>query len=48
MPALAPGGFGTFPMFFIPPNAMGKVLFQSLAFGGSGIELSTPAVIDVQ
>ncbi len=48
MPAPAPGGFGTFPMFFIPPNAMGKVLFQSLAFGGSGIELSTPAVIDVQ
>ncbi len=47
-PAAAPGGFGTFPMFFIPPNATGKVLFQSLAFGGSGIELSTPAVIDVQ
>lgn len=43
----APGGFGTFPMFAIPPNTTGKVLFQSLAFG-SGIELSTPAVIDVQ
>ncbi|HEX5052906.1 MAG TPA: hypothetical protein VFZ65_14110 [Planctomycetota bacterium] len=44
----APGGFGTFPMFAIPPNTVGKVLFQSLAFGGSGLELSTPAMIDVK
>ena len=48
MPAAAPGGFGAFPMPAIPANWQGKVLFQSFAFGGSGIELSTPVVIDVQ
>lgn len=48
MPAAAPGGFGSFPMPAIPANWQGKVLFQSFAFGGSGIELSTPVVIDVQ
>ncbi|MBZ0150591.1 MAG: hypothetical protein K8J09_03595 [Planctomycetes bacterium] len=44
----APGGFGTFATPAIPPLWTGKLLFQSLAFGGSGLELSTPAVIDVQ
>jgi hypothetical protein len=48
MPAAAPGGFGSFPMPAIPVNWQGKVLFQSVAFGGSGLELSTPVVIDVQ
>ncbi|HEX5052900.1 MAG TPA: hypothetical protein VFZ65_14080 [Planctomycetota bacterium] len=42
------GGFSTFPMFSIPPLTTGKVLFQSLAFVGSSLELSTPAIIDVQ
>jgi len=43
----APGGFGTFATPVIPNSWCGKLLFQSLAFGGSGIELSTPTVIDV-
>ena len=46
--AAAPGGFGTFATPVIPVGYTGKVLFQSLAFGGSGLELSTPTVIDVQ
>lgn len=46
-PAAAPGGFGTFPTPPIPVGFTGKLLFQSFAFGGSGIELSTPTVIDV-
>lgn len=47
-PVTAPGGWGSIPMFAIPPNVTGHVLFQSLAFGGSGLELSTPAIIDVK
>jgi hypothetical protein len=46
-PTPAPGGFGSFPMPAIPPAWSGKVLFQSFAFGGSGLELSTPCVVDV-
>jgi hypothetical protein len=42
------GTWGSFPMVAIPPGFMGKVLFQSVGFGGSGLELSTPTVIDVQ
>ena len=49
MPAIAAGGFGTFPMPAIPPFFAGKVLFQSVALTPTGgIELSTPAVVDVQ
>ncbi len=44
----APGGFGTFATPAIPPAWFGKILFQSLAFGGSGLELSTPCLIDAQ
>lgn len=44
----APGPWGSFPMVAIPPLWTGKVLFQSVGFGGSGLELSTPTVIDVQ
>lgn len=44
----APGPWGSFPMVAIPPLWTGKVLFQSIGFGGSGFELSTPTVIDVQ
>jgi hypothetical protein len=46
VPAL--GQFGNFPMVAIPPLWSGKVLYQSVGFGGSGFELSTPTVIDVQ
>ena len=42
------GTWGSFPMVAIPPGYTGKVLFQSVGFGGSGLELSTPTVIDVQ
>jgi len=42
------GTFGTIPGVAIPPLWSGKVLFQSVGFGGSGFELSTPLVIDVQ
>jgi hypothetical protein len=35
-------------MVAIPANWQGKVLYQSIGFGGSGFELSTPVVIDVQ
>ena len=49
MPAVAAGGFGTFPVPFIPTFWAGKVLFQSVALTSTGsIELSTPAVVDVQ
>ncbi len=49
MPAVAGAGFGTFPMPAIPPFFTGKVLFQSVALTTAGtIELSTPAVVDVQ
>ena len=41
------GPFGSFPMVAIPPAWSGKVLYQNLGFGGSGFELSTPAVVDV-
>ncbi|MEZ6037583.1 MAG: hypothetical protein R3F29_08885 [Planctomycetota bacterium] len=44
----APGGYGSFATPAIPASWSGKILFQSLAFGGSGLELSTPTVIDVQ
>ncbi|MBL8753778.1 MAG: hypothetical protein JNK15_10800 [Planctomycetes bacterium] len=46
--APAPFGFGSIATPAIPPLWSGKLLFQSLAFGGSGLELSTPTVIDVQ
>ena len=47
--APAAGGFGTFPVPAIPPFFAGKVLFQSVALTTAGtIELSTPAVVDVQ
>jgi hypothetical protein len=46
--AAAPLGFGSIATPAIPPLWSGKLLFQSLAFGGSGLELSTPTVIDVQ
>jgi hypothetical protein len=42
-----PGQWGVFPMVAIPPAFSGKVLYQMLGFGGSGLELSTPTVIDV-
>ncbi len=49
MPAVAAGGFGTFPVPFIPTFWAGKVLFQSVALTPTGsIALSTPAVVDVQ
>lgn len=41
------GPWGSFPMVAIPPAFSGKVLYQALGFGGSGLELSTPTVIDV-
>jgi hypothetical protein len=41
------GPWGTFPMVAIPPAWSGKVLYQAVGFGGSGFELSTPTVIDV-
>ena len=41
------GPFGSFPMVAIPPAFSGKILYQNLGFGGSGFELSTPAVVDV-
>ncbi len=31
----------------IPPAFSGKILYQALGFGGSGFELSTPTVVDV-
>ncbi|MCA3010738.1 MAG: hypothetical protein INH34_20355 [Phycisphaerales bacterium] len=46
--ATAPFGFGSVPTPAIPPGFTGKVLFQSVAFSSMSIELSTPAVIDVQ
>jgi hypothetical protein len=45
---VVPSQFGTFPMFAIPPALPPtKVLFQSVGIGGSGFELSTPAVVDI-
>jgi hypothetical protein len=41
------GPWGSFPMVAIPPAFSGKVLYQAVGFGGSGFELSTPTVIDV-
>lgn len=41
------GQWGSFGMAAIPPAFSGKVLFQMVGFGGSGLELSTPTVIDV-
>lgn len=46
--ASAPLGFGSVPTPAIPPGFTGKVLFQSVAFSTMSIELSTPAVLDVQ
>lgn len=43
-----PAGFGSFPTPAIPALWTGKVLFQGVGFAPSGLELSTPAVIDVQ
>ena len=45
---LVPAQFGTMPTPAIPPGWSGKVVFQSIGLGGSGLELSTPAVVDVQ
>ena len=42
------GPWGSFPTMAIPPMWTGKVLFQAVGLGGSGFELSTPTVIDVQ
>lgn len=39
-------GFSSFPTMAIPAGFTGKLLFQGLGFGGSGLELSTPCVID--
>jgi hypothetical protein len=44
----AAGGFGTFPTPGLPALWTGKVLFQSVGFSAMGLELSTPAVLDVQ
>ncbi len=42
------GQFGSFPVMAIPPALPPtKLLFQSVGIGGSGFELSTPAVIDI-
>lgn len=41
------GPWGSFPMIAVPPAFSGKLLYQALGFGGSGFELSTPTVIDV-
>ena len=43
-----PGNWGSFPMVAIPPLWQGKVLYQAMGFGGSGLELSTPTVVDVK
>ncbi|MFY9344799.1 MAG: hypothetical protein WAT39_20065 [Planctomycetota bacterium] len=48
LPAPTAGGYATFPMLAIPPLWSGKVLFQSVGWGGNTLELSTPTVIDVQ
>ena len=45
-PAIGP--FGTFQGVPVPPLWQGKVLFQSVGWGGSGFELSTPVSIDIQ
>ena len=42
------GPFGSFPLMAIPPLFTGKLLFQNVGIGGSGFELSTPTVIDIQ
>ena len=42
------GPWGSFPTMAVPPMWTGKVLFQAVGLGGSGFELSTPTVIDVQ
>jgi hypothetical protein len=42
------GNWGSFPMVAIPPLWQGKVLYQAMGFGGSGLELSTPTVVDVK
>jgi hypothetical protein len=42
------GNWGSFPMVAIPPLYQGKVLYQMMGFGGSGLELSTPGVVDVK
>lgn len=43
-----PGPFGSFPMIAIPPLWTGKLLFQNIGFASSSLELSTPAIVDVQ
>jgi hypothetical protein len=42
------GPWGSYPLIAIPPLWSGKILYQNIGFGGSGFELSTPVVIDVQ
>ena len=46
--AWLPGPWGSYPLVAIPPLWSGKVLFQNVGIGGTGYELSTPGVIEVQ
>jgi len=43
-----PGPFGSYPVIAIPPLWTGKLLFQNIGFAPSSLELSTPAIVDVQ
>ena len=42
------GGTATWPMLAIPAGFTGNVIFQSLAFATSGLELSTPMTLEIQ
>lgn len=45
---VVPNQFGSIPLFPIPPALPPtKLLIQSVGIGGSGFELSTPAVVDI-
>lgn len=46
--AWLPGPWGSYPLVAIPPMWSGQILFQNVGLGGTGYELSTPGVIDVQ
>jgi hypothetical protein len=41
------GQWGSFPATGFPAGFSGKILYQALGFGGSGFELSTPTVVDI-
>lgn len=44
---VVPNQFGSIPLFPIPPALPPtKLLIQSVGIGGSGFELSTPAMVD--